>query len=473
MTVSQKDKSIEHLRGMIAKMKRSGELLLPTESELISQLGVGRNTLRSAVNELVQSGSLEKIQGKGTFIRNDKTELIFSNWAETEFTDVPLIQEFIRQFESTNEDIRIISDSIPYTLYVKRILQHLLNNESSDIMQTTPFWLQRFKHLDALYPLSGFSQPHYIGNQYQRALELEEIDDEIYAINWSLCPQVLYCNKRVMASAGLDPEKPPETIDDFERMCRQITDASDGDTYGICLPLDSFAYNYLQLYPFLMALGGGFSDSIGNLTIESSENVEALTWLSDLYRYSGAVQARNINDGRMLFSTHKVGFLLDGPYCRGHLRRLSGRGKEFDGEYSIALIPKGPSGKGESILLSHSLAISRQCREPEKAYKWIDYLSNNEENSKRYFDDFGMIPCSRDVLEKPFYRTDPFASVLIEQLENVSIGPLKHPLFIKSLPFLLQIMPGIIIEGKDPKEQLEFLSEVVRIIARDKTMIYL
>ncbi|MCF7945972.1 MAG: extracellular solute-binding protein [Spirochaetia bacterium] len=473
MPISQKDKTVQHLKIIIETLKNEGEHLLPTENQLVQSIGVGRNTLRNAVNELVELGLLKKIQGKGTFINEPVTNIIFSNWAETEFTDIPLIQEYIDAFQILHPDIQITSESIPYTLYVKRILRHLLNNEPFDVMQITPFWLQRFKHLDALYPLTDYSKYHYIGNQYQQALELEEFDDELYAVNWSLCPQVLFCNKRVMAQAGLDPNRPPETMDDFARMSRQIADATPNGTYGICLPLDSYAYNYLQLYPFLLAFGGGFSNSMNNFTIESSENVEALQWLSDLYQYSGAVNTRSINGGRVLFASHKVGFLIDGPYCRGHLRRLSGEGKDFDEEYLIAPIPKGKTGKGESILLTHSLAISRQSKNPEKAFKWIEYLSNNEENGKRYFEDFGMIPTSRDFLEKPFYSQDPFASVLIRQLENVSIGPLKHPLFIKSLPFLLQIMPSIIINGEDPKEKLKFLGEVIRIIARDKTMIYL
>ncbi|MCF7943723.1 MAG: extracellular solute-binding protein [Spirochaetia bacterium] len=473
MSLSQKQKTIHQLKSLISTQKETGEYLLPTENELMLKYGVGRNTLRNAVNELVLEGMLKKIQGKGTFIQDPVKNIVFLNWAETEFTDIPIMQDFITSFQKDNPAINITSESVPYTLYVKRILRHLLNNEPFDVMQITPFWLQRFKHLDALFPLTNYSKQHYIGNQYQKALELEEIDDELYAINWSLCPQVLFCNKRVMKQAGLDPDSPPETMDDFARMSRQIADASPEGTYGLCLPLDSFAYNYLQLYPFLMAFGGGFSNSINNFTVESDENVEALLWLSDLYRYSGAVNARSINAGRILFASHKVGFLIDGPYCRGHLRRLSGEGKGFDDEYMVATIPKGVDGRGESILLTHSLAISRQSKKPEEAIEWITYLCTNEASGRKYFEDFGMIPTSREVLEKPFYSNDPFASVLIRQLEQVSIGPLKHPLFIKSLPFLLQIMPSIIIDGEDPREKLRFLGEVIRIIAKDNTMIYL
>ncbi|ADD68868.1 transcriptional regulator, GntR family [Denitrovibrio acetiphilus DSM 12809] len=42
---------------------------IPTESELIKLIGIGRSTLREALSNLVYQGLLYKVQGKGTFIR--------------------------------------------------------------------------------------------------------------------------------------------------------------------------------------------------------------------------------------------------------------------------------------------------------------------------------------------------------------------------------------------------------------------
>ncbi len=53
----------------ISKNKLSGGDRLPTEPELQELLGVGRSTLREAMANLESRGVLERIQGKGTFIR--------------------------------------------------------------------------------------------------------------------------------------------------------------------------------------------------------------------------------------------------------------------------------------------------------------------------------------------------------------------------------------------------------------------
>lgn len=53
----------------ISDNKLSGGDRLPTEPELQELLGVGRSTLREAMANLESKGILERIQGKGTFIR--------------------------------------------------------------------------------------------------------------------------------------------------------------------------------------------------------------------------------------------------------------------------------------------------------------------------------------------------------------------------------------------------------------------
>ncbi|ACU39689.1 FadR family transcriptional regulator [Actinosynnema pretiosum subsp. pretiosum] len=63
------DQVIDQMRGAIASGEWPVGRRIPPEPELVTALGVGRNTVREAVRALAHAGLLEVRQGDGTFVR--------------------------------------------------------------------------------------------------------------------------------------------------------------------------------------------------------------------------------------------------------------------------------------------------------------------------------------------------------------------------------------------------------------------
>lgn len=63
------DQVIEQMRAAIASGDWAVDQRIPPEPELVTALGVGRNTVREAVRALAHAGLLEVRQGDGTFVR--------------------------------------------------------------------------------------------------------------------------------------------------------------------------------------------------------------------------------------------------------------------------------------------------------------------------------------------------------------------------------------------------------------------
>ncbi|MDR6596078.1 DNA-binding FadR family transcriptional regulator [Saccharothrix longispora] len=63
------DQVIDQMRGAIAAGEWPVGRRIPPEPELVTALGVGRNTVREAVRALSHAGLLEVRQGDGTFVR--------------------------------------------------------------------------------------------------------------------------------------------------------------------------------------------------------------------------------------------------------------------------------------------------------------------------------------------------------------------------------------------------------------------
>ena len=73
----------EQLRKALLEAITSGKLLagtkLPTEEELCAQFGISRPVARQAYNMLIEEGFVERMRGRGTFVRSPDTRGRFLN----------------------------------------------------------------------------------------------------------------------------------------------------------------------------------------------------------------------------------------------------------------------------------------------------------------------------------------------------------------------------------------------------------
>lgn len=450
----------------IEDLKRQSMDRLPTEAELIEELKIGRHSLRKAIDRYVTEGMLEKVQGKGTFIINRKKEINFSGWIGTEPPGDVFIQQMISSFESSAPDLKLRYTPIPYYQTVEHLIKIALTGKMPDVMQLVPHFIDILNDFDVLKPLDRYINHNDLKKRYPVDVESGRIEKKIISLSWALSPLILYCNKNVLKKSGIDPETVPATLDELFQICEKVNSCGNPNTWGICLPLAISDPTFLWLYPYFLSFKGGFSDTLGNITIDSEENANALRWLSALYRKGAVPGSKGVIDGRMLFTSDRIAFWIDGPWMKGLFRQLSSFREEFDTHYRIVKIPAGPSGKSESVLYNHHLAVSQQCQDIASAHRWIEFLTTNEEIIKYYFKSSGCLPPMRDILNKPFFKDDPFASVCIDQMESVSAYPLNQRLFTRSISFVSQAIQKIVAENGNPEEVLQQLRGIIHMIGQ-------
>lgn len=75
---------------------------IPSENQLTQQLGVSRASVRVAIQQLIGVGVLESIHGKGTFLRDDRVELLMNGAGRitpADCADIRAVLEFRRILE--------------------------------------------------------------------------------------------------------------------------------------------------------------------------------------------------------------------------------------------------------------------------------------------------------------------------------------------------------------------------------------
>jgi multiple sugar transport system substrate-binding protein len=463
---TNRTRSMEDIEKIIEQYKRESQFQLPTESELMETLGYGRHSIREAIKAFVARGVLEKVQGKGTFIVNGRDRINFSGWIGTEPPGDVILDNITSIFRKKSGQPEIQYTPIPYYQNIESLVKMAVEGRMPDVMQLGPHFGSILNDFSALLPLDKHMNHITMRRRYPVDVETGRMGKRLYAVTWALSPFILYYNKNVLKKCGLNPDKPPVTLDDLLSMSETINNSGNSNTWGMSLPLSVNDPILIWLYPYFLSFKGGFLDSLKNIIIDSNENLEAISWLKKLYSKGCVPGVKDVTEGRMLFASDQIAFWIDGPFLKGLFRQISSFREDFDSHYGVVPVPKGPSGRSESILFNHQLAVSKQCKNIESACKWIEFLTTDEEVAQYYFKAAGCLPSMLDILNKPFFSEDPFVSACLKQMETVSSMPQGHPLFIKSVSFISQMISRLIISEKDDIEEFRKVREIINMVAQ-------
>lgn len=275
------------------------------------------------------------------------------------------------------------------------------------------------------YDLSTF-QPATIA-----AYSAEGID---WGMPFNVSNPVLYYNKNMFIAAGLDPERPPQSLEELRQYSQQIVD-SGAATYGIALDSGADSGGGWFLEQWFANMGELYADN-GNgrlapatrVLYDGAAGVEMLTYVQDLIdeglafyvgdNAGGADQLLKLADGNepaaMAISTSAgLGTVLN--TLAGGL--VPGLGPD---DVGVGPLP-GPSGTPTALVGGAALYVTDGKSDVEVAAAWdfISYLVSAEAQSL-FATLTGYVPVRDDALAvepaASVYRDDPRFRVAYDQL---------------------------------------------------------
>lgn len=202
---------------------------------------------------------------------------------------------------------------------------------------------------------------------------------------WGLCTTpacvALHWNKDLFKEAGLDPERPPQTLKELEAFADRITHAKKVGGRVTCigfLPPEPGWWNWAWGYWF----GGKLNDGLEKITADDPKNIEALTWVESFARKYGREEMLAFRQGfgsfdspQNAFLAGKVGMVLQGVWMHNFIR--------FNNpnlNYGVAPFPAGFDTKGQDVTVAEMdvIVIPRGARQPDEAWEVIKYLNSRE-----------------------------------------------------------------------------------------------
>ncbi len=150
-------------------------------------------------------------------------------------------------------------------------------NNAPDVMRSEIAWTPEFAALGFLADITDKLTQEDKDDFLPAPMAYNIYKDKVYGLpQVTDAPAMLY-NKALFKAAGLDPEKPPKTMDEFVEAAQKLT-KPDGSQYGYILTDGSYFFQ-----PFMWAFGGGLIDAKDlSIHIADQGTVDALHFVLDL-----------------------------------------------------------------------------------------------------------------------------------------------------------------------------------------------
>lgn len=318
-----------------------------------------------------------------------------------------------------------------------------------DIMRTEIAWGPEFAALGFLYDLSADVTEEEAAAYIPAAFNYNVWNGSIWGLpQVTDAPAMLY-NKRLFTEAGLDPEVPPATMDEFKAAAIQISENVEGVS-GFAYPWASYAFQ-----PFMWAFGGGLIDADDlEIHIADQGTIDALNFVLSLVEEGAIVgefdPANQYGNNMAAFKEGKVAIIFNGPWASSDV--LSGAEFTDPANFGVAPIPAGPVGQGSPVG-GHEYTIYAGSPFPAESLELVRCL-NSVENQARLATELNLVPTVLAAYDDPALAENEILQGFLAQMQvatNRPVIPAGGQIYTDLDP----AYSAVILGEKEPQEAMD------------------
>lgn len=332
-----------------------------------------------------------------------------------------IIDELVEEFHKTTSDI-IIEPVYTgnYDDTITKIQTAVQGGKAPDFFISLATHRFLMESTGLAEPLDRFIEKDKDGEDYINDflpgfMEDSYVNNKIYSIPFQRSTMVLYYNKDLFKSVGLDPELPPTTWDELIDMSVKLT-SNEHTGVGIALNSGSAQWGFTGFALQNSINGENLMSDDGKLVFfNTPENIEALQlWIDLQNKYEsmekGIVQWTDLPTD---FLSGNVAMIY---HTTGNMANIS---ENADFDFGTAFLPgskrvAAPTGGG-NFYISTSVSEERK----EAAWEFIRFATSPE-NVAKWSLETGYVPTRQaaidlDVMQE-YYAELPQAKVAYEQL---------------------------------------------------------
>lgn len=347
----------------------------------------------------------------------------------------------------------------PEELVTTKLLTLVAGGLAPDLSMVGGQSVPQYAHAGLLMPLQSYmrsdgvrerdfipaawQQTHWLGTPYAMTVQV----DPNFALVW---------NKGLFSEAGLDAERGPETLSEYEMHFRRLTRVdADGRVVQIGHRLWDVYGGANTVYTWGWMFGGEFYDYENNVVTATNPHVvEALEFVRDYYERYALTLGPNI------------AFPQGGEAMRLAVSANTRTWREQYPEISLGAgfepYKEGSGSPNPSWIGGWAMGILRDAPSPDLAWQFLHYLTATTEGTDVFASASGWIPA---YLNTPAHRAslrDPIMSVYLEIAQNARYMRPGMPVIADYSRYLEEAFNDIMAGSKQPLQALEFVQRQVQ-----------
>lgn len=294
-----------------------------------------------------------------------------------------ILEKAIADFEVENPGIKITETRSSWTDAPSQIMTSIVSGDAPDLIMCNTSMLAEYRGIGALADLTGYIPEELAADFLPSAKAIITTEEgTLDGLPQEGCNWALFYRKDLFEEAGLDPEKPPKTWDEFMECARALTKDTDGDgvidQYGFGWPVQ--AENATDYWVNFMQMCGAelssYEDGAWHSRLSDEAAIRGTQLMVDLVR-TEKVSPESIVDYDWegvtnAFVAGEVAMMHNGAWVTGSVAE---KGPELDGKWGTAVLFAGPDQVAYRGY-PNTFNILEASQHKDEAWKFLDYFYN-------------------------------------------------------------------------------------------------
>jgi multiple sugar transport system substrate-binding protein len=304
-----------------------------------------------------------------TSVAAEPVTLTVMNWQFNEAGKGDQLRNLLKTYGDAN-GIQFEEISVPWGQYPDAAFTKWASQDAPDVIFVPDAILPMAVDQGYLLPLSDVIDFAQYADILSPLSDNAKFDDKYYGFVSEAVVQELIYLPDLLVAAGLDPDKPPTTVDEFIEYALAVKNANpDWLGYGCRNSMDQSFGWWSDYCSWSYGFGGRWAVD-GTPTINSPENIAALTAYKKMYDSGAMTQGVTSANYRKAMSIGQCGFLTDNS---SNIHNFLMENPTLNIR-SAAL----PFPEKDSVTELVVLSVSKDAKHPEEAAKFVEWFMKPE-----------------------------------------------------------------------------------------------